>query len=284
MVISGSSLTNRNETTSANRLPSLFSSVSRPDRIFFVCLSILLMYCMFRGNTPLDREHPMAKSMTGFWSRSLLMIVLIAAANRPAAGSIVTANFSGSGSGGYSGMSFVGAFDYDQSLTSTNGVFNFQNTGFNHGVVYRIGTGTVQSAQNSQCDPFTITTTSGAFTLLAVDPKGPPATNVTIVVPSSGLSLTHLPGCSIFPTTAPANSTFTLRVNGAITFSGTISSFTSCTGPTTPLPAPTAPAPCYVYTYTYTYPAPCPVYACPPRQGCFLTRLFARRCHRSSCW
>jgi hypothetical protein len=93
-------------------------------------------------------------------------------------------------------------------------------------------------------------------------------------------------------------------VNGATTYAGTISSFTSCTGPAIAAPAKTSPAPDDVYTFTYPAPepvpapgpvpaaapapapapAPCPVYACPPRQACFLTRLFARRCHRSSCW
>jgi hypothetical protein len=251
-------------------------------------LPILWMYCMFRGKTPLDRENPMTKSRMVLWSQTLLLMVLTATANRPAAGSVVTANFTGSGTGAFAGTGFTGAFDYDQSRRSTNGVFNFAGTGLNHGVVYRIGAGTNQSAQNSQCDPFTITTTGGAFTLLAVDPKGPPATNVKIVVPSSGLSLTNLPGCSVFPITAPAGSTFTLTVNGATTFAGTISSFTSCTGPALVVTAPAPQAPDYDHVYTDTYPAPspapCPVYTCPPRQACFLTRLFPRRSHRSCCW
>jgi hypothetical protein len=101
-------------------------------------------------------------------------------------------------------------------------------------------------------------------------------------VPASGLSLTDLPGCSIFPTTAPANTKFTLKVNGTTTFQGTISTFTSCHGPTTPFVVSFCPPPCS--TYTCTYAVPCPVYACPPRQACFLTRLFARRSRRSSCW
>jgi len=224
----------------------------------------------------------MAKSMMGLWSHTLLTFVLIVAANRPAAGSLVTVNFSGTGSGAYTGTTFTGAFSYDQSLKSTNGEFKFKDTGLPHGVVYRIGLGTPQPAQNDQCDPFMITTTSGAFTLQAVDPKTPTLTYVRIVVPSSGLSPTDLPGCSIFPSTAPAYSMFTLTVSGMTTYSGTISSFTRCTGPAILLPAPVCPAPYYVYTCTY--PTPSPVYACPPRQACFLTRLFARRSHRSSCW
>jgi hypothetical protein len=210
------------------------------------------------------------------------MIVLIVAANRAASGSTVTVNFKGTGSGSYNGTPFVGAFDYDPSLTSTNGQFQFQGSGLNHGVVYKIAAGQTFSAQNSLCDPFTITTTGGNFTILAVDPKTPTLTNVTIVVPSSGLSQTNLPGCSIFPATAPTGSTFTLTVNGATTFSGTISTITSCTGPAVPFPIATCPPPYDTYTSAYT--APCPQYACPPRQSCFLTRLFARRSCRSVCW
>jgi hypothetical protein len=72
-------------------------------------------------------------------------------------------------------------------------------------------------------------------------------------------------------------------VSGAITYSGTISTFTGCSGPSMPMVAPSYPAPCN--TYTCTYAVPCPVYyACPPRQACFLTRLFARRSVRCSCW
>jgi len=227
----------------------------------------------------------MAKSRMVLWSRSLLTIVLIATANRPAAGSLVTVKFQGSGSGT---TTFVGSFNYEQSLRSTNGTFNFAGTGLGHGVAYKIGAGTLQSAPNSQSDPFTITTTSGAFTLLAIDPRTPTLTHFSIVMPCSGLSPTDLPGCSIFPITAPANTKFTLTVNGVITYSGTISSFTSCTGPAFAEPAPTSQAPENVHIFTYPAPAPapapCPVYACPPRQACFLTRLFPRRSHRGCCW
>ena len=134
-------------------------------------------------------------------------------------------------------------------------------------------------------DPFTITTTGGAFAVLAVDPKGPPATNVKIVVPNSGLNLTNLPGCSIFPITAPAGSTFTLTVNGATTFAAHLvihqlhrtRSRRTCSES----PGPRLRLQLHVPRVT---PVPCPVYTCPPRQACSLTRLFTRRSLRSCCW
>ena len=55
-----------------------------------------------------------------------------------------------------------------------------------------------------------------------------------------------------------------------------------CPPPSPPPCPPPSPPPCYVYTYPA--PAPCPAYACPPRPACCLTRLFARRSHRNSCW
>jgi hypothetical protein len=73
----------------------------------------------------------------------------------------------------------------------------------------------------------------------------------------------------------PSGNSFTL--SGGTSFSGVINSITSCsqTG------APATPPPVQVFCVTQTY---CPVYACPPRRACCLSRLFSRCFGGARCW
>ena len=243
----------------------------------------------------------MAKSMMGLWSQFLLTILLIVAANRAgAAGTVFTVTFSGTASGSSTGT-FSGTFAYDQSLLANpDHTFQFQVIQHPHMMEYTTPTGT-GTGLDSRCEPFKITTFGNTFILRAtVVPQSPapqsPATTVTIVVPTTvAMEQRSLPDCSVFPS-SPTNSTFTL--SGGITFTGTITAIRCITAdiiaasasrlhlprpPPSPPPCPPpSPPPCYVYTYPA--PAPCPAYACPPRPACCLTRLFARRSHRNSCW
>ena len=162
-------------------------------------------------------------------------------------------------------------------------------------------TGT-QTGSFSSCEPFTITTSDSTFTLLAQVQPSPSstATTVTIVVPTTvameSEKLAGLLGVSKFPHEQHVHAerrihpTFYGDYHGnqlqhrnhcpssssSSTFSASLSStFPASLSSTFPasllcLHVPRAP--------------PCPAYACPPRPACCLTRLFARRSHRNSCW
>jgi len=242
----------------------------------------------------------MAKSMMGLWSRFLLTILLIVATNRAgAAGTVVTVFFNGTASGSSTGT-FSGAFAYDQSQPDASPfTFNFTGSASTHTVEHRTDLTGNQTGSGSRCEPFTITTSGNTFILVAIVPQSP-ATKVTIVVPTTvAMSAASLPDCSVFPS-SPTNSTFTLSGGSTPPFMGTITAISCrpgtpvlappapppspppCPPPSPPPYPPPSPPPCYVYTYPA--PAPCPAYACPPRPACCLTRLFARRSHRNSCW
>jgi hypothetical protein len=218
----------------------------------------------------------MPKSTMGLWSRFVLTIVLIVAVNQAHGEALVTINFKGAG--------FSGSVAYDDSQggvqQGSNFVFKFENEGVTHALVYNIGAGT-SSGINPFCEPFTITTSGTTFTVTAKVPQSP-ATAVTVVLHTNvSVSSTVLPDCEAGSTPVfQQTGTFKLAnyTTGAVSFSGNITS-TSCSQRSVAVQPLSDP--CEVY---YTYAAPCPVYACPPRQGCCLTRLFARRLHRNCCW
>jgi hypothetical protein len=172
--------------------------------------------------------------------------------------------------------------------------FNFTGSSLVHELQYQFSSGPCSSSTSTppgpcygngnMCEPFTIDTAPTSLTLRSVVPQGSWSTNVTITI---GTVMTINPGmlpnsCNYFPQTCnPSCGTFV--VSGHITYSGTITSMT-CTLETVVVPAPPCPPPCCVCTWPCQAPAPCPVYACPPRPGCYLTRLFARRSCRNFCW
>ena len=221
----------------------------------------------------------MRKSMMGYCSRFLLPVVLFVAVNRANAATIVTVNFSGTATGSSHGT-FQGDFQYDQSQLGSGGTFPF-TTKF-HAINYSGTSIPSELAINAACGSYTITTSGTKFTLVVVAPKAP-ATTVTIILPSlSALSASALPACSAFPG-SPATNTATFKLTGGTTFTGNI---TSITCPVQPAPAaPSMQASVYASVYAYPAPQSVPVYyACQPRPACCLTRLFARRSHRSGCW
>lgn len=222
----------------------------------------------------------MAKSIKRLWSQLILTILLIVAVNPGVmADTNATVNFSGTATSPSTGT-FTGAFAYDENDPATsNFLFKFSGNKFPHAVVYTLipptGSGTVtHNGSNSGCEPFKITTSANTFTLTATLPLAP-ATTVTITIPLVGtIQPTTLPGCSAFPPSAPYG---TFALSGGTTYTGKITAITSCKETVA------AVQPAVVY-YVYACPAPAPVYACQPRQSCCLSRLFARRCQRNSCW
>jgi hypothetical protein len=244
----------------------------------------------------------MSKSMRALGAQFLLTALLMVATNQVHAGTVVTVTFSGTPTGSSTG-NFSGAFAYDQSDPKTvNFEFKFVSSGFTHMVEYTTNLTGHKTGLNSTCEPFTITTSGSKVTVTATM-AGTPATTVTIVLPVLVmLSGTSLPLCtigdpavSVFDNPPQPGSTFTL--SGGSSYTGTITSV-SCSqtagggvtgvggggggGMGSPQgSSPQAPAP--YYGGPYPNPAPGPVYACAPRQGCCLSRLFARR-HRNCCW
>jgi hypothetical protein len=226
--------------------------------------------------------------MTNFTIRPCLALLLCGAlfgtAGPPAAaGTIVTVNFSGAGTGAYAGQSLSGWFQYDQSLRGTSGEFNFPDT-LTHGISYSINGGSPITATQHTCDPFAIYTNQGSnktFTLKAVDPPavGPtPLTNVVLILPTNTvLSTSTLPYCSPFLMTPPLPIGNSFTLSGGTTFTGKITSIDSCTQ--TGAPALAAPVQVVYVTTAYS-----PVYACPPRPACCLSRLFSRCSVRARCW
>ncbi len=226
----------------------------------------------------------MARSIKRFWSQLLLTILLIVAVNSVVvADTNATVNFSGSATSPSTGT-FSGAFAYDENdPASSDFLFKFSGNKYPHAVVYSLfppagGSGTVShNGSNSGCEPFKITTSANTFTLTATLPLTP-ATTVTITIPLVGTILkTTLPGCSAFPTSAPYG-TFALS-GGGMNYTGKITAITSCREANIQQVQQEV-----YYVYACAPPAPAPVYACQPRQSCFLSRLFSRRCQRNSCW
>lgn len=209
-----------------------------------------------------------------------------------AAGPMVRLVFSGTNT---SGQAFVGCLQYDSSLTKTGPYyFDFTGIGLNHEICYQTSTGLQGAGDMGNCEPFYIHTSLNSdktFQLTATQPK---TVTVTITIPASS-------GVTFGPNTLPvcksggpdpfstSSGTFTLAnaTTGTVLFTGTIASVTcsqpavgsDCTCP--PIAVVQGPP---VYFASYSTPAPSTVYACPPRRGCCLTRLFARVCHRNGCW
>jgi hypothetical protein len=214
----------------------------------------------------------------------LLSCVLLVAASRPsAAGTIVTVHFTGKGTGDYANQTLSGWFEYDQSLRGTSGQFNFPDT-LTHGISYTINGGSAVTATGHSSDPFTIYTNQGnnkTFTIEAVDPPAvgsTPKTNVKLILPTNTVLLTStLPLCSAFLMTPPlpANNSFTL--SGGNSFTGVITAITSCTQTGAPAVTP-------VSSIVYVTTVCCPMYTCPPRQVCCLSRLFSQFSVRARCW
>ena len=231
--------------------------------------------------------------MMRLWSQFLLTIPLIVAANRADA-AVITVTFSGTFSGSHTG-NFRGSFDYDESQPDQavhgGSKFDFSGSPLSHAMQCTdpSNPSTTPKGSGVECEPFSITISKNSFTLVATLPQSP-STTVTIWVPMSGLELGKLPKCSAFPPKAPYG-TLTLSGESTPPFTrwGTITAI-SCELVLFVLPSPPSPPPCPppspppCYVYTYPAPAPCPAYACPPRPACCLTRLFARRVHRNSCW
>jgi hypothetical protein len=209
--------------------------------------------------------------------------VLFGAAGPPAAaGTLVTVNFSGAGTGAYTGQSLSGWFQYDQSLHGTSGEFNFPDS-LTHGLSYSINGGSPITATQRPCDPFTIYTNQGSnktFTLKAVDPPASgstPLTNVKLILPTNTvLSTITLPLCSAFLMTPPLPGGNSFTLSGGTTFTGVITAITSCSQTGAPAAVPAAQ---FIYVTVS-----CPVYACPPRPACCLSRLFSRCSIRARCW
>ncbi len=222
----------------------------------------------------------MAKSTMGLWPRFVLASVLIVMAGQaPArADTLVTVEFKGTG--------FSGSVVYDQSLSGVqqgaNYVFSFQGASKTHALAYTGTAPGTSSGLNSTCEPFTITNSGTTFTVTARVPQQSPPTAVTVVLHTNvSVSSTVLPLCdsgstSVFQQTG----TFKLvnQSTGDTIFSGTISSTTCSSRAALTLPIQTP-----LYTAD-AYAAPCPVYACPPRPACCLTRFFARLTHPRRCW
>ena len=103
----------------------------------------------------------MATSMRGLWFHFLLGILVIATANRPAAGSLVTVNFTGSGTGPYTGTTFY----WGLSLRSVSEVdkrrIQIHRQWVSLRRVVQVSIRNTPAANDSQSDPFQITTTSG---------------------------------------------------------------------------------------------------------------------------
>ena len=231
----------------------------------------------------------MAKSMMRHWAPFLLSILLSVAANRAEA-QLVTVNFQGQTSGSPP-VPISGKFTYNSSVTTNDNTFVFTGlpvSSGRHDIKYTIS-GQLHTGSGSTCEPYFIQISGNQFVLTATLPKTPPTTvQITITMSQSiTTSPPTLPDCSFFPSSPPGTFPHTLMLSGGLNRSASIA-ITSCSGPTAlvvPAPCPVytcPPPPCYVYTYPA--PAPCPAYACPPRPACCLTRLFARRSHRNSCW
>jgi hypothetical protein len=226
----------------------------------------------------------MTKFEVRFWLALFLFGTLIGAAGSPvAADTLVTVNFTGQGTGAYAGKTLSGSFQYDQSLRGTSGEFKFQSSGLTHEICYSINGASQICAKQGQCDPFTIFTNQGSnktFTLNAVDPPASgstPKTNVVLILPTNTvLSTSTLPLCSTFSMTSPLPSGNSFTLSGGTTFTGTITSISSCTQ--TGARAAAAPVQAVYVTAAYF-----PVYACPPRPQCSLSQLFSR-CTVRACW
>jgi hypothetical protein len=220
----------------------------------------------------------MSKSMMVVGSRFLLVAVLSVVASRADA-QTVTVYFNGTGP---NSSTFEGWFSYDQSVHGSGGHFSF-TTQF-HEIEYLGSSISEQLCSGTTCS-YNITTSGKTFTLVSICPKSP-ATTVTIVLPTSvTLSQTSLPPYSDF-ITSPTSNTTQFTLSGGTTYSGQITSVSNTPSPVkSPAPpADTSLPPPASYAYTCAAPQACPVYACQPRPACCLTRLFARRCHRNSCW
>ena len=146
----------------------------------------------------------MLKSTTRFWVQFLLAVMLIVAANRADAGTLVTVTFSGTGTGSSSGP-FQGWFRYDQSQGGST-VFVFTSPSKDHRLSYSgsgCGTG---SGVDGTAEPYQIMISGNTFTLQGTAPKSP-ATTITIVLPTneSFTSTNPLPLCAFGPSSTPVS-------------------------------------------------------------------------------
>ena len=219
----------------------------------------------------------MTKSMMSQWFRLILTVVLIIVGkDAVAAGTHVTIRFSGVATGSSTGT-FSGFFIYDQSLPGSAGVFPFQNSGLIHEIEYQGNSIPTVLALNTNCEPFTITTAGTTFLLQTTAPKGPPATQVAIVLPTQfTFSPTSLPLCMygspampVFPPQALPGSSFTLT--GATSFTGKITtvSCSPATGGSNPAPAPARAVPVPQTIFLSRAPVECAY-----EPACCWTRLF----------
>ena len=231
----------------------------------------------------------MAKSMMRHWAPFLLSILLSVAANRAEA-QLVTVNFQGQTSGSPP-VPISGKFTYNSSVTTNDNTFVFTGlpvSSGRHDIKYTIS-GQLHTGSGSACEPYFIQISGNQFVLTATLPKTPPTTvQITITMSQSiTTSPPTLPDCSFFPSSPPGTFPHTLMLSsGGLNRSASIA-ITSCSGPTAlaaaAMPGVYVSAASLLCLHVPRAP-PCPAYACPPRPACCLTRLFARRSHRNSCW
>jgi hypothetical protein len=237
-----------------------------------------------RGQAP--KETQMSRFTRSLWSTVVFSaLAIVATETAGEAGTKVRVDFHGADA---QGKTFVGWFEYDQSQPKNSaGAFLF-GSGFRHEIDYQISGQWEVYALGGDSDPFLITTSENGARLFKVEAQAPVGTKVTITLPTNvRLSQLSLPLCmagstQVFQSSPPSGSSaFSLNVAGTITFSGNITSV-SCSQPAAaPVPVEYPPAPYPVYACE---PSTSPVYVCQPRRACFLSGLFASRCHRSRCW
>jgi hypothetical protein len=238
---------------------------------------------------------------------TMILVLGVAAAGAEtsrAAGPLVRLELLGSGaylSNPSTKVQFESCLQYDSSATGSGFYFNFTgSTRFDHEICYRLQNGVFASGTMGTCEPYSIQTSLNNDTTFQLQATLPSGTAVTVTIPSNvTFTATALPLCEsgaidVFPV-GGGGGTFTLSnaTTGAVIYTGTITSIkcsqplagTHCSCPNIFMVMPSPQGVAYdasplVYAASQAYP----VYACPPRQGCCLTRLFARRSRCNSCW
>jgi hypothetical protein len=226
-------------------------------------------------------------------------LVVGATETATAAGPLVRLTFSGTGTqtGVLGTVKFSGCVQYDSSLTKTSAsYFDFTGSALNHEVCYWTSGGLSGNAIQPHCDPYWIHTSANSgktFQLQGTTGTTPNTVTVTVTIPAAtGVTFNpaKLPTCPLSgPGPFSTNSglfTLTNASGTSVIFSGTIQSVV-CSQPAVGSDCScaqmdtTAPP---ILVATYAPMDSYPVYACPPRQSCCVTRLFSRLFHRDRCW
>jgi len=211
----------------------------------------------------------------------LVFLILMAVAAEPAyaTGPDIKVSFQGtSGLNGY--------FIYDSSLPGSGGSFSFTGLStYVHATCFMFRPGTCPLYVDLNCEPFVINTSLGGGTVFQVLATGPKTTALTInLATTCQLNQSALPTCEtacFVPNPSAGASTFTMQPAGGAANTYNITSVTCTVLESTA--AVGTPVPCYA-VYGCPAPTPCPVYVCPPRPACCLSRLFSRCTFRARCW